>query len=50
MAHYVDATGHAPVLPAWAAGFWQCKLRYASQEELLAVAREYQPPRLAAAT
>ena len=41
MAHYVDVTGHAPVLPAWAAGFWQCKLRYASQEELLAVAREY---------
>ena len=41
MLHYADATGHAPVLPAWAAGFWQCKLRYASQEELLAVAREY---------
>ena len=41
MAHYADATGHAPVLPEWAAGFWQCKLRYASQEELLAVAREY---------
>ena len=41
MAHYADATGHAPMLPAWAAGFWQCKLRYASQEELLAVAREY---------
>ena len=41
MAHYADATGHAPVLPAWAASFWQCKLRYASQEELLAVVREY---------
>ena len=41
MAHYADVTGHAPVLPAWAAGFWQCKLRYASQEELLEVAREY---------
>ncbi|MGC8780385.1 MAG: glycoside hydrolase family 31 protein [Anaerolineae bacterium] len=41
MAHYVDATGHAAVLPEWAAGFWQCKLRYASQEELLNIAREY---------
>ncbi|MEU4449246.1 TIM-barrel domain-containing protein [Actinosynnema sp. NPDC050801] len=38
---YADATGHAPELPAWAAGFWQCKLRYRTQEELLEVAREY---------
>ena len=38
---YVDATGHAPLLPEWAAGFWQCKLRYESQDELLSVAREY---------
>jgi alpha-D-xyloside xylohydrolase len=38
---YADATGHAPMLPEWAAGFWQCKLRYRTQEELLAVAREY---------
>ncbi len=41
LAHYADAAGHAPVLPEWAAGFWQCKLRYATQEELLTVAREY---------
>jgi alpha-D-xyloside xylohydrolase len=41
LARYADATGHAPMLPAWAAGFWQSKLRYRSQEELLAVAREY---------
>jgi alpha-D-xyloside xylohydrolase len=38
---YADATGHSPVLPAWATGFWQSKLRYRDQEELLAVAREY---------
>lgn len=38
---YADATGHAPELPAWAAGFWQCKLRYRTQEELLEVAREH---------
>jgi alpha-D-xyloside xylohydrolase len=39
---YADATGHAPMLPEWASGFWQCKLRYRTQAELLAVAREYQ--------
>jgi alpha-D-xyloside xylohydrolase len=38
---YADATGHAPMLPAWAAGFWQSKLRYRTQDELLAVARRY---------
>lgn len=38
---YADVTGHAPMLPEWAAGFWQCKLRYRTQEELLAVAREH---------
>ena len=29
------------MLPSWAAGFWQCKLRYRTQDELLSVAREY---------
>mgnify|MGYP005854316119 FL=1 len=38
---YAEATGYAPVLPDWATGFWQCKLRYETQEELLEVAREY---------
>jgi alpha-D-xyloside xylohydrolase len=38
---YADATGHAPLLPEYALGFWQCKLRYRTQEELLGVAREY---------
>ncbi|MGE5224334.1 MAG: TIM-barrel domain-containing protein [Omnitrophica WOR_2 bacterium] len=41
MEHYADATGHAPLLPEYAAGFWQCKLRYRTQEEVLTVAREY---------
>jgi alpha-D-xyloside xylohydrolase len=41
LAHYADATGHAPALPDWATGFWQSKLRYETQEELLDVAREY---------
>ncbi|RNL82651.1 glycoside hydrolase family 31 protein [Halostreptopolyspora alba] len=39
--NYADATGHAPMLPEWASGFWQCKLRYKTQDELMAVAREY---------
>ena len=38
---YCELTGYAPQFPEWAAGFWQCKLRYESQEDLLAVAREY---------
>lgn len=41
LARYADATGHAPELPSWASGFWQSKLRYRSQEELLEVAREH---------
>ncbi len=38
---YADLTGYAPHFPGWAGGFWQCKLRYEDQEELLEVAREY---------
>lgn len=38
---YCDLTGYAPKFPTWASGFWQCKLRYESQEELMEVAREY---------
>jgi alpha-D-xyloside xylohydrolase len=38
---YADATGHAPVWPEWTSGFWQCKLRYANQTQIMAVATEY---------
>jgi alpha-D-xyloside xylohydrolase len=38
---YMDETGHAPQMPDYGLGFWQCKLRYRSQEELLAVARKH---------
>ena len=41
LARYADVTGHAPPLPEFASGFWQCKLRYETQEALLSVAREY---------
>ncbi|WP_033519111.1 TIM-barrel domain-containing protein, partial [Bifidobacterium scardovii] len=40
-AQYADATGHAPAMPEWGMGFWQCKLRYWNQEQLLDVAREF---------
>ncbi|NLO84274.1 MAG: hypothetical protein GX096_02435 [Clostridiales bacterium] len=36
-----DLTGHSPKMPHWATGFWQCKLRYESQEQLLESAREH---------
>lgn len=41
MARYADATGHVPELPDWASGFWQCKLRYLDQAELMGVVREH---------
>ncbi|MDO4943949.1 MAG: glycoside hydrolase family 31 protein [Ruminococcus sp.] len=39
--HYADATGHAPIMPEYGLGYWQCKLRYRTQEEILNVAREH---------
>lgn len=36
-----DLTGHAPNMPEWALGFWQSKLRYENQEQVLKVARKY---------
>ncbi|MFW5802697.1 MAG: TIM-barrel domain-containing protein [Verrucomicrobiota bacterium] len=41
METYADATGHSPMLPEFAAGFWQSKLRYVTQDELMTVARRY---------
>ncbi|MCI7225660.1 MAG: glycoside hydrolase family 31 protein [Lachnospiraceae bacterium] len=38
---YASVTGTVPMMPDYAMGFWQCKLRYQTQEELLEVAREY---------
>lgn len=38
---YANATGKVPMMPEYGLGFWQCKLRYQTQEELLEVAREY---------
>ena len=41
IASYRDLTGQAPLFGKWAYGFWQCKNRYKSQEEILGVAKKY---------
>lgn len=38
---YADVVGKAPMMPEYGLGFWQCKLRYKTQDEILNVAREY---------
>lgn len=40
-AQYAKATGTVPMMPEYGMGFWQCKLRYRNQEELLNVVREH---------
>ncbi len=41
IAAYRELTGEAPMIGKWAYGFWQCKNRYKSQEEILGVAKKY---------
>ncbi len=38
---YSAATGRTPMMPEYGMGYWQCKLRYRNQEEVLKVAREH---------
>ena len=38
---HAQVSGYVPMMPEYDLSFWQCKLRYASQEELLEVAREH---------
>jgi alpha-D-xyloside xylohydrolase len=38
---YRELTGAPPMFGKWAYGFWQCKNKYNSQEELLGVAHKY---------
>lgn len=40
-AQYSLATGRTPMMPEYGLGYWQCKLRYRNQDEILAVAREH---------
>jgi alpha-D-xyloside xylohydrolase len=39
--NYAAVTGTVPLMPEYGLGLWQSKLRYQTQDELLAVAREY---------
>lgn len=39
--NFTEAVGRAPALTKDYLGFWQCKLRYRTQEEVLTVARKY---------
>jgi len=41
VASYRYLTGAAPMLPRWAYGFWQCRERYASQQQILDTAAEF---------
>lgn len=43
---YAKVTGYVPMMPEYGLGFWQCKLRYWNQEQLLNVAREYRRRKL----
>jgi alpha-D-xyloside xylohydrolase len=38
---YRQITGAAPLLPRWAYGFWQCRDRYSSQQQILDTAAEF---------
>lgn len=38
---YRQLTGKAPMMPKWALGFWQCRERYVSQEQILDVVQEF---------
>jgi alpha-D-xyloside xylohydrolase len=41
IADYRELTGAAPLFGKWAYGFWQCKNKYNSQQQLLGVAHKY---------
>lgn len=41
IAGYRQATGVAPLFPEAAYGFWQCRERYSSQQQMLAAAKEF---------
>jgi alpha-D-xyloside xylohydrolase len=41
IAAYRELTGPAPMFGKWAYGYWQCKNRYSSQQELLGIADKY---------
>ena len=46
IASYREITGSVPLFGKWAYGYWQCKNRYDSQAELLAIAQKYRDLRI----
>ena len=41
VAGYRDLTGQAPMMPLWAYGFWQCRERYKTAQEITDVLKGY---------
>jgi len=41
VAGYRELTGSVPMYGKWAYGYWQCKNRYESQQEILGIAHKY---------
>ena len=41
ISEYRALTGEAPLFPRWAYGYWQCRERYHSQQEILDTAAEF---------
>lgn len=41
MEHLGNAVGRVPMMPEYGLGFWQCKLRYYNQKQVLHIAEEY---------
>lgn len=41
IAGYRDLTGHVPMLPLWAFGYWQCRERYTSGTHLVETVKEF---------
>jgi alpha-D-xyloside xylohydrolase len=43
---YRQVTGKAPMMPKWAMGFWQCRQRYQTQDELIGIVQEFRKRRI----
>ncbi len=46
ISEYRQLTGEAPLFPKWAYGYWQCRERYHSQQEILDTAAEFRKRRI----
>lgn len=43
---YRNLSGHVPMLPLWAYGFWQCRERYSSSQQLVQTVKEFRKRQL----